>query len=184
MPEPSHNNEVHTSPRWVVRLVVYIMLVISALGAFVFDDRLWQAARRGSLPVWAPLVPAITFTAFVIVYTIDRWLLVRRRGYPAVRAFFQVAAAAAFLTLLWPEQATELQRTTRAAKQPLDSTGRLLSYKDPEVRAAACELVGLRLQTDAAERVLELAQKDPSNSVRLACQQALVRLEAAGHRPQ
>jgi hypothetical protein len=68
--------------RWAVRVLVYVMLVGSAGAAFLLGDRLLELVRIGTLPVWAPLVPAILFSAFVAVYTIDRALFVRRRNYP------------------------------------------------------------------------------------------------------
>src|SRR5687767_6637799 len=90
---------------WAVRVGVYVMLVASAAFAFFLDEHLWQAVRLGELPVWAPFLPAVTFTAFVVIYAVDRALLVRRRGYPSARALFQVAAAVVFLTFLWSRQA-------------------------------------------------------------------------------
>ena len=66
-------------PRHGLRIAVYVMLLGSAGTAFLLGDRLWAAARLGNLPIWAPLVPAMLFTVFVVVYTFDRWLLVRRR---------------------------------------------------------------------------------------------------------
>jgi hypothetical protein len=159
---------------WAVRVGVYVMLVVSALGAFLFDTELWQAARLGTLPVWGPLVPAAAFTAFVVIYSVDRWLLVRRRNYPLVRAFFQVTAAVVFLTFLWPRQMSEL-RAAREAVPPL-AQPRLLGHRDPQVRAMACELAGLKHDATFASRMDEMARRDGDAAVRAACAEAIRRL--------
>lgn len=162
----------------ILRIIVYAVLVISAGTAFWFGDRLWAAARGGALPVWAALLPACAFTLFVILYAADRWLLVTRRGYPAGRAFFQVVFALLFLSLLLPQQASELQATRRSGMQA-DYGIRLLDSDEADGRAAACELLGLRGQAGVRERIAELARKDPSPLVRRACSQAEARLSEA-----
>ena len=171
--------EPHEATRaWVIRLIVYVMLVASALAAFLFDDWLWRTMREGHLPVWIPLVPPIMFTAFVMVYVIDRWLLVRRRNFPAIRAFFQVGIAVTFLALLWPKQATELRRERRHSRPTESSPQLLLTYKDPVVRAAGCELVLHRGDTALLAEIERLAQGDSSPQVRSACRSAAADLRA------
>ncbi len=161
-----------------VRIAVYVMLFSSAGAVFVLGDRLWAAARGGSLPTWAALLPPVTFTLFVVVYAADRWLLVKRRAYPTGRAFFQVAFAILFVSLLWPQQAAELQATR--ATEP-DRALRLLRHSDPEVRASMCELLALRAQLNAHQEITRLAGGDKSPLVRNACAAALERLEAMSH---
>ncbi len=180
-PAPLPPEETRAHSRWAVRVGVYVMLVTSAVFAFFLDGVLWAKARDGSLPVWAPLIPVITFTAFVAIYVVDRWLLIKKQQYPVVRALFQVGIAVAFLSLLWPGQASELKRARQT--KPKDPAAALLWHRDAPVRAAACELLGLRMQADSAPRMAELVHDDPSQAVRAACSQALTRLDVVGERP-
>jgi hypothetical protein len=163
-----------TPSRWAVRVGVYVMLLVSAAADFLLHDWLWQAAHEGRLPAWLALLPVGTFTAFVAIYSVDRWLLVTRRHFPIVRAFFQVGLAMAFLALLWRQQAPEL----RGEPQPPSAavTERLLANSDAEVRAAGCELAAWRGEIEAQPRVQELASRDPSARVRTACAAAAERL--------
>jgi hypothetical protein len=165
----------------VIRIVVYVMLVLSAGASFWFGDRLWQAARCGSLPTWAAFLPVSAFTVFVVVYAIDRLLLVRRRDYPAGRAFFQVVLALLFLSLLGPAEARRF-RETRAADNAHVAV-RLLHHADADVRALACEHLGLRADVAAIEAIEALAGRDESAAVRRACTASLERLQAGAQQP-
>ena len=49
----------------VVRIVLYLMLLVSAGCCLIYGDRLWLAWQDGDLPLWAPLLGPVTFTAFV-----------------------------------------------------------------------------------------------------------------------
>lgn len=164
--------------RKLVRLTLYAFLFVSAATAFWFDDKLWSAVRTGNAPVWTALLPATTFTLFVLAYAADRWLLVRRQSYPPARAFFQVALAIVFLTLLWPGQPSKFREAQMAlrARQAASSTEFLLAHPQPRVRAATCDLLGklLRLGEHGAARqkVEAMGQRDPSDAVRLSCQRA------------
>jgi hypothetical protein len=169
------NEPSQASSRWIVRVVLYVMLLASAAVTLLAGDWLWRSARGGRLPVWAPVVPMGLFTAFVVVYVIDRWLLVQRRSYPPVRAFFQVGIACAFLALLWPRQASELMRAVSRADE-VPANQRLLAFDDPEVRAAACELAAYRQQRELVRRMEAMVAADESPVVRAACRSALERL--------
>ena len=166
------------SRRWVVRVVLYVMLLASAAVTLLAGDWLWRSARAGHLPVWAPLLPLGLFTAFEVVYIIDRWLLVQRRSYPAVRAFFQVGIAFAFLALLWPRHASQLSRVMAHAGE-VPTNQRLLAHGDPEVRAAACELAAYRQQRELVPKLEAMVGGDASPLVREACRAALDRLGVA-----
>jgi hypothetical protein len=155
------------------------MLMLSAGATFGIGDRLWAAARTGSVPVWVALFPVCAYTAFVVVYAIDRWLLIKRRNYPLGRALAQVIVVILFLALLWPHQAEEL-RATRRSPIVADRALRLLRDPDPQVRAAMCELLALRAQASASEQVAGLAETDRSEEVREACSAARDRLQALG----
>lgn len=162
----------------VVRVVVYMMLLLSAGAAVFLGDRLWLAWRSGFLPIWAPLLAPAAFTAFVVVYTVDRWLLVRRRQYPLSRAFFQVAFALVFLTLLLPQQANELRQAKQAEAVVQQPALRLLAHSDAQVREATCEVLIGRIPSDVIERVAALAHNDPDLKVRTNCELALERLHS------
>ena len=138
--------------RKYLRIAVYALLVTSAGATFLLDERLWSAARLGSIPMWAPLIAPALFTVFVAVYTIDRWLLVRRRVSSIGRAALQVAFAIIFLSLLWPQQATQYRETVRVRRAE-DYAVLLLRHHQADVRAAACELLGLRAQISEGAQV-------------------------------
>jgi hypothetical protein len=163
-----------TNRRWTVRVVVYVMLLASSGATFLLHDWLWRTARAGAVPLWLPLLPVVMFTAFVAFYVADRWLLVRRHGYPPVRAFFQVGVAVAFLAILWPPQADELRRSMGGApRSPRPPQAvRLLDHRDAEVRAAACELAAFRGDTTVLDTLDTLASADASSAVRDACRAA------------
>ena len=166
-----------TNVRKQLRVAVYVFLVASAATTFFFSDRLWTAARLGELPIWAPLIAPGTFTLFVVVYALDRWMLVRQRASSLMRAFMQVAFAIIFVTLLWPQQAAQYRQTVRA-KGDDDYAVRLLHHRDPDARAAACEIIGLRAQIGQSSTIERLARSDDVDFVRRACAQALDRLSA------
>lgn len=161
--------------RQILRLLVYIMLVTSAATTFLMDESLWEAARRGSLPVWAALIPPAIFTLFVVAYTCDRWLLVRRHQAPLTRSLVQVIFAVLFLTLLLPRQAAEF-RSTKEFNSQRDPVERLLNHPDANVRSAICELVGWRGQVGLTGQVSILAQHDKDENVRESCQKAIEQL--------
>ena len=102
-----------------------------------------------------------------------------RRNYPLGRAFFQVALAILFATLLWPHQASEIQAARRTTTTP-DRALRLLDNPDADVRAAMCELLALREQADALPRLDAMADADKSPDVRAACKIAADELREVG----
>ena len=164
--------------RWTLRVLVYVALVASAGTAFAFGDRMWDAVAAGHWPVWAAMLAPALFAVFVLVYGADRWMLVRRGRTALGRAFIQVAFAVIFMTFLLQQQAhhyRHAQENLRARDYAVD----LLKHRDERVRAAACELIGLRAQLDAYEQVQKLAAGDRAPHVRAICGQALVRLSTA-----
>ena len=160
--------------RRTLRVVLYAMLMMSAAAVFFGGNHLWAAARTGALPVWAPLVAPGAFTGFVVLYGVDRWLLVRRNRYPITRATFQLTFALLFLTLLWPEQAAKL-RQVHITKRG-DAAMRLLGSAQADMRALACEVLGYRGPASTAAELRALAEGDTSPVVRDACRAALARL--------
>jgi hypothetical protein len=170
-------NDVRRAPR-VLRLVVYALLLVSAAAAFLLADNLWALVRNGTLPEAAALAAPAAFTVFVIAYAIDRYLQVTKHSFPFARAAFQVCLAVIFLVLLWPRY-TEEMRETREARRGRDPIFNLLEHHDDNVRAAACELAGLRQQLDAFEVVSRLSDSDRSQVVREACARAVAAITAA-----
>lgn len=170
------------SHRKLVRIVVYVLLLTSAAAAFLLGDRLWAAARLGDVPIWAPFVAPASFTLFVAVFAIDRWLLVRRRSASLGRAALQVVFAIIFLTLLWPQQTAQF-RATKAAQTEGDPAVRLLRHADPGVRAVACEVLGWRREVSQYATLQRMVVDDPSADVKATCGRALERLSAAQLEP-
>lgn len=167
----------------IVRLVLFAMLMLNAAAAFLFGDRIWQSWRDGNLPDWVPLLLPGTFTAFVAVFIVDRWLQVRRHRYPVSRALFQVGFALLFLTLLLPQQASELKQLKTTETGDQRPALLLLAHDDAHVRAAACGLLLGRYPSEVYEKVQELAHADAAPEVRTECVKALERLHQAAQGP-
>ncbi len=170
-------NDVRQAPR-VLRFVVYALLLVSAAAAFLLADNLWSLVRNGTLPEAAALAAPAAFTVFVIAYAVDRYLQIAKRGFPFARAGFQVGLAVIFLVLLWPRYTEEL-RETREARRGRDPIFTLLEHHDDNVRAAACELAGLRQQLDTYDAVNRMGESDHSPAVRQACARAVAAITAA-----
>ena len=170
------------SQRRLLRVAIYVSLVVSAAATFFLGDRLWAAARLGNVPIWMPLIAPLTFTIFVAVYSADRTLVARQRGWSLRRDLLPVAFALAVLSLLWPHHATEY-RATVASRIGRDYAPVLLRSRQAQVRAAGCELLGLRAQLANVHDVQSLAETDPSPLVREVCAEAFERLSAGAAGP-
>ena len=155
------------------------MLMLSAGAMLLLTDQLWAGVRQGDLPIWAAIIAPTAFTVFAIIYAIDRWLLVRRRHYPLARAFFQVAFAVLFLAVLVRPQALEYRQAKEDAAHP-NATVNLLKHREPGVRGATCELLGLRGDLTAYAEIEGLILRDTSAHVRERCTRALEQLRAIG----
>ncbi len=153
------------------------MLLLSAGTTFLFGAQLWTAASTGSLPLWVAATPTVCFIAFVGVYTFDRLFLVKKSGYSATRALFQVGFAVLFLTTLLPHQALNY-KNARAQRLHLRPVSHLLEHKDPSVRAAACELLSWRAEIKSMPKVFALTKQDKSQEVQIVCKEALSKLRS------
>ena len=178
-----------------MRIVLYLMLLVSAGCCLVYGDRLWLAWQDGNLPLWAPLLGPVTFTAFVLVYAIDRGLLVSRHNYRLGRAFFQLGFALVFLTVLWQHAYDRLRlghvlglpeheaRAATGAPTPQPLARRLLAHSEPAVRTAVCAaLQDLALQGPLSRDLqvpLAAAALDTNAEVRSACAAAAAAAAAA-----
>ena len=140
-----------------------------------------RPSERATLLLWVPLVAPVAFTVFVLIYTVDRWLLVRKRAYPLVRAFVQVGVTLVFLTSLMQRQAVEYKAATEKQAAP-EATSSLLKHREARVRAAACELLSMRgeLKHYATIEMLSLGDKSPV--VQERCAKALETLRAVGQK--
>ncbi len=140
-----------------LRIVLYVALLLSAVSALFLEEPLAGAVHRGAVSgVWL-FLPLALYGVFFTVYAADRWLLVKRRGYPTGRAFFQVAFGIVFGLLLLP--------STLGAWMERHPVGieRLMSHPDPEVRTVAVEALGFRgfSRERAAMVVTRLDDRDP-----------------------
>ncbi len=153
------------------------MLLGSAIATFMLDDPLRSMVHAGELAPWMMMAAPAVFTLFVLVYLIDRWLVVRHRSYSPARALFQVAFAAEFLTALVPSKLTEFQKL-RAEGRPLVQPLGLLGHQDPSVRALACEVLAARDVGAYRDKLILMVQRDGSPHVREACKLAVERFAA------
>ena len=162
----------------ILRVALYGGLALTAMVTVVFGDRLWRAFREGWVPVWAPLLAPVAFTALVGVFTLDRVTLVRAGTTAPARALLQVAFCLVFLTLLWPHQRNEM-RQPPSAPPTRSAPYLLLTHPDAAVRAAGCELLAGQVAPAVRQRVAQLAGEDVP-AVRRACAPALGRIWAEG----
>jgi hypothetical protein len=171
-----------------LRIIVYVMLLLSTCVSLIWGETLWLAFRAGTLPLWAPLLAPAIFVAFMVVFFADRWIAVQRDHYPASRAMFQVGFAVLFFTLLLPPHALEMPEdrpipASHAAH--LEPSLVLLRHPDEAVRLAACDIVHGQVSAAVLASVTEGAHNDSVESVRDACLAALKRIKsvAPAHTP-
>ncbi|MBT6177805.1 MAG: hypothetical protein HOI23_11215 [Deltaproteobacteria bacterium] len=174
--------ETQKTRKWL-HIGLYIALLASAAGSIFYTQGLWAAFGAGDLSLWVPLVAPAAFTVFVLIYTVDRWLLVKRRGYPLVRAFVQVAVTLAFLTSLMQRQAVEYKEATEIQASP-EAVSDLLAHREARVRAAGCELLALRGELPKYQAIEALALRDKSPVVQDRCTKALDALRAMTQKTQ
>lgn len=173
-------NTTQQTRKWL-HIGLYIALLTSAAGSLFYTHGLWVAFGAGDLALWVPLIAPAAFTVFVLIYTVDRWLLVRRRDYPIVRAFVQVGVTLVFLTSLMQRQAVEYKAATEVQAAP-EATGSLLKHREARVRAAACELLSIRGELKQYPNIEMLALGDKSPVVQERCSKALDTLRAIGQK--
>ncbi len=164
-------DELHENRR-AVRILVYVVLAATVLTSFLTTGPLWDRVRLGELPLWLPFVAPVLFTVFVVVFSLDRYILVRRRDYPVARAMLQLGLAVVFLAFLWPQQAREL----RAAHEipPLRDALELLAHRQPSVRALACAVLAQEGSAQESRAEIEtLLARETDPRVRNRCEAAL-----------
>ena len=167
------------------RVLLYALLVSSALATLLAGPSLEQAVREGRLPQGALVVAPALLLLFILIFTAYRYALVRSGHYLAGKAFVQVGLMLLVLTLLLPGS---LERYRAAGTvRPVD-LARHLSAPDAETRAMAAELTRHRDRGEALRylpRLLELLD-DASPEVRRQAHASLAALagrDAGGEGP-
>lgn len=144
-----------------LRVLLFILTALSAVAALFLEPALAGAVKRGALSAPWLFIPIAMYGVFVLAYAGDRMLLVKRRNYPAGRAFFQVAFAMVFGLLLLPETYRDWNERRRPA-----GIDRLLVHRDPQVRQVAVEAIGYRGVSVPRARALMRKLDDKSSDVR------------------
>lgn len=143
-----------------LRIVLYVLTVVTAAAALFLQPALAGAVQRGALgPGWL-FIPLGIYAVFFFVYAADRYFLVRRRQYPAGRAFFQVAFGVLFGLLLLPSTIGDWN-----AQRP-DGVKRLLEHRDPAIRRVTVEALGYRGPSLEHARALRARLDDKDSEVR------------------
>lgn len=168
----------------VLRIALFFLMAMSLIAALFVGPALDGAVARGALaPQWL-FLPIGVYGSFFLVYCVDRWGLVSRRGYPAGKALFQLVFGIVFALLLLPSKAHDGRAGTSAhpsrrfegpssigagwsktdapggAACGADEQGarleidRLLERGDVQVRVATIEALGFR--GPSTERVARL----------------------------
>ncbi|MBI5494988.1 MAG: HEAT repeat domain-containing protein [Deltaproteobacteria bacterium] len=156
-----------------VRVLLYVALALSAALALLGHQEIQLRVMDGSLPPETRLAPAAVFFIALLLYAVDRVLLVRNRGYPSGKAFFQVGFGLMLITFLLPGGLRDYQ-DGRSHRRGGDAVTALMRHSDARVRALAAEVAGNRTEGDHLGALVELLE-DPSESVRSSAQAALER---------
>ena len=174
---------VEPSDRWAgaptflrrARILLYPLLLVAAgvtlFGAPVVE----QAVREGRAPRAALILAPALLAAFIALFTVYRFTLVRARHYHAGKAFVQVGLMVLVLTLALPGS---LERWRAAGTvRPVDLSLHLRA-PDAETRALAAELARHRERPDALRYVPRLVEllEDSSPEVRRQARASLVLL--------
>ena len=157
------------------RIVLYVLLLAAAAVTLFGAPTLEQAVREGRAPRAALVVAPALVAAFIALFAVYRFTLVRGGRYHAGKAFIQVGLMVLVLALAMPGA---LDRWRAAGTvRPVDLT-RYLGAPDAETRAMAAELARHREPSEALRyvpRLLDLLE-DPSPEVRRQVRASLVAL--------
>jgi hypothetical protein len=158
-----------------VRVALYVALLVSAGVSLFGTESLQQHVRDGSLSPEFSILPAAVFAGALAIYAVDRVLLVRNRGYPSGKAFFQVAFGLAMLTFLLPGGLRDQASAARAVPASSDPLLSLMHHPEARVRALAAEVAGNRGGALHLQALAQALANDPSDEVRAAAALALNR---------
>jgi len=158
-----------------VRLVLYVLLIASAAVTLFGAPAVEQAVREGRAPAYAVIVAPALLAAFIALFAVYRFQLVRAGRYHAGKAFIQVLVMVLVLTLSLPGS---LERWRAAGTARSVDLSRHLRSPDAEARALAAELARHRELPEAVRYVPRLVQLlgDTSPEVRRQARASLVSL--------
>jgi hypothetical protein len=167
------------------RLVLYVLLLVSAGVTLFGAPALEQAVREGKAPRISLMVAPLLLATFIALFAAYRYALVRAGRYHAGKAFVQIGLMALVLTLALPGS---LERWRSAGTVRSVDLSRHLGSPDPEARAVAAELARHRDRAEALRYVPRLVQllEDGSPEVRRQARASLVSLagtDAGGEGP-
>lgn len=157
------------------RIVLYVLLLAAAGVTLLGEPALEQHVREGRAPRATLVIAPALLAAFIVLYALYRFALVRAGRYHAGKAFVQVGLMVLVLALAVPGS---LERWHSAgAVRPVELS-RHLRAPDSDARAMAAELVRHRDRAAAlayVPRLLELLE-DPSPEVRRQARASLIAL--------
>jgi hypothetical protein len=165
------------APRLVrrARLLLYLLLLAAAAVTLFGAPAVEQAVREGKAPRAALILAPALLAAFIVLFALYRFALVRAGRYLAGKAFVQVGLMVLVLTLALPGS---LDRWRSAGTVRAVDLSRHLGAPDAETRALAAELARHRDPPDALRyvpRLIELLE-DASPEVRRQARASLVAL--------
>lgn len=148
-----------------VRLVLYALLLASAIVSVFGVPSLEQAVREGRRSAWVLVVAPALLAAFIAAFAFYRFRLVRAGRYHAGKAFVQIGLMVLALGLVLPGS---LDRYRAAGTVRAVDLTRQLGSSDAEARAVAAELARHRDAGEALRYVPRLVAmlEDPSPEVR------------------
>jgi hypothetical protein len=161
----------------ILRVVLYVLLLLSAATSLWGGEHLWEAARLGDVGVWVPLLAPVIFTVFCVLYALDRWLLLRRGHTSLLRAMIQCGVALLFVALLWPAH-QERYREIRKINRAEHSAYRLVEHPNPDVRSITCELLAFRKDSTSTKFIAARLRRESHPQVLAACNTALLSLNS------
>lgn len=156
-----------------LRGLLYVALVVSAAVALFGRDEIQARVLAGSLvPEWR-FVPGAVFGGTLLLYAVDRVLLVQRGRFPYGKAFYQLAFGLVLLGMHFQGALMDYRAGTEAHASA--GLAALLQHEEPGVRAMAAELAGYRGGREHAGALVALLS-DGNAAVQAAAQGALERL--------
>lgn len=152
-----------------VRWVLFIVLAGSAVTAIGAEPLLVKRVATGAWPPTVLFAPIAVYAVFLLLYAVDRWLLVKKRRYPPGRAFFQVVFGVVFGLLLLPSTLHEWQEARPGPEAPV-----LDRHPEPRVRVLWIEAMGFRgPEPRRVRKVARAWTEDPDPRVRDAAERVL-----------
>jgi len=153
-----------------VRPALYALLVGSALVSF------WAGSDGARMPTWVSGVAPLLFGAFLLIFSVYRFALIRARHYPAATGLFQIGLGALVVVLLLPGTRHAISTRARVEESGGDDALELMSSLDPRVRALAAEVAGERGSGARYASALLDRLSDPDPRVRTAARASLTKL--------